>query len=112
MQAWRAAHRSWGTHRPRRPPISITSFHLARPRDWRTRGPRARRADECVSTSVPPTPIAQVAAAEKASGKSETITIKAEKGRLSDEEIDRMVQEAEEFSDADKKVKDLVLASG
>ena len=51
-----------------------------------------------------------MAAAEKASGKSETITIKAEKGRLSDEEIDRMVQEAEELKDQDKAYADKVAA--
>ena len=38
-------------------------------------------------------------------GKSEKITITNDKGRLSQEEIDRMVSEAEEFADADKKVK-------
>ena len=38
-------------------------------------------------------------------GKSERITITNDKGRLSQEEIDRMVQEAEEFADQDKKVK-------
>ena len=38
-------------------------------------------------------------------GKSEKITITNDKGRLSQEEIDRMVQEGEEFAEADKKVK-------
>merc|ERR1719213_457517 len=46
--------------------------------------------------------ILQVEASEKSSGKKETITIKAEKGRLSDEEIDRMVKEAEEFKEQDE----------
>lgn len=36
------------------------------------------------------------------SGKSESITIKNEKGRLSQEEIDRMVSEAEEFAAEDE----------
>src|SRR5258705_9472870 len=36
------------------------------------------------------------------SGKSESITIKNEKGRLSQEEIDRMVQEAEQFAAEDE----------
>lgn len=35
------------------------------------------------------------------SGKSESITIKNEKGRLSEEEIERMVREAEEFASED-----------
>merc|ERR1712146_393682 len=36
------------------------------------------------------------------------ITITAEKGRLSEEEIERMVQEAEEFAEEDKKMKDRI----
>merc|ERR1712238_334183 len=41
-------------------------------------------------------------------GKAEKITITAEKGRLSEEDIERMVQEAEEFADEDKKVKERI----
>ncbi|KAG6597739.1 Luminal-binding protein [Phytophthora cinnamomi] len=52
--------------------------------------------------------ILQVSAEDKGTGKAETITITAEKGRLSQEEIDRMVQEAAEFADEDKKVKDRI----
>merc|ERR1711991_395394 len=36
------------------------------------------------------------------------ITITAEKGRLSEEEIERMVEEAEQFGEEDKKVKDRI----
>ena len=43
-----------------------------------------------------------VKAADKGTGKSESITIKNEKGRLSDEEIERMVAEAEEFAAEDE----------
>ncbi|KAI4518920.1 heat shock protein 70 [Schizophyllum commune Tattone D] len=46
--------------------------------------------------------IMRVAAADKGTGKSESITIKNEKGRLSQEDIDRMVQEAEEFAAEDE----------
>lgn len=49
--------------------------------------------------------ILQVSAEDKGTGKSEKITITAEKGRLSEEEIERMVREAEEFAEEDKKVK-------
>lgn len=49
--------------------------------------------------------ILNVGAVDKGSGKSEKITITNDKGRLSQEEIDRMVAEAEEFAEADKKVK-------
>jgi len=52
--------------------------------------------------------IVSVAAEDKASGKSEQITITADKGRLSEEEIDRMVREAEEFADEDKSMKERV----
>merc|ERR1719395_161913 len=52
--------------------------------------------------------ILQVSAQDKGTGKEEKITITAEKGRLSDEEIERMVQEAEEFAEEDKKVKERI----
>jgi len=45
--------------------------------------------------------ILNVSACEKSSGKSEKITIKNERGRLSAEEIERMVQEAEKFKAED-----------
>merc|ERR1711967_60254 len=41
--------------------------------------------------------ILNVNAADKASGKSNKITITNEKGRLSQDEIDRMVKQAEEY---------------
>jgi heat shock protein 5 len=47
--------------------------------------------------------ILQVSAADKGTGKSEKITITADKGRLSQDEIERMVREAEEFAEEDKK---------
>jgi len=49
--------------------------------------------------------ILQVSAEDKGSGKSEKITITAEKGRLSEDDIERMVQEAEEFAEEDKRTK-------
>merc|ERR1712057_94054 len=52
--------------------------------------------------------ILQVSAEDKGTGKSEKITITAEKGRLSEEDIERMVKEAEEFAEEDKKVKDRI----
>merc|ERR1712093_358009 len=52
--------------------------------------------------------ILQVSAEDKGTGKSEKITITAEKGRLSEEEIERMVREAEEFAEEDAKVKERV----
>jgi heat shock protein 5 len=43
--------------------------------------------------------ILNVAAEDKGTGKKEKITITSDKGRLSQEEIERMVQEAEEFAE-------------
>jgi endoplasmic reticulum chaperone BiP len=52
--------------------------------------------------------ILSVSAEEKGSGQKESITIKNDKGRLSQEEIDRMVQEAEEFAEQDKEARSKV----
>jgi heat shock protein 5 len=52
--------------------------------------------------------ILTVTAQEKASGKVESVTITAEKGRLSDEEIQRMLKEAEEMAEQDKEAKERV----
>ena len=49
--------------------------------------------------------ILNVGAEDKGTGKREKITITNDKGRLSQDEIERMVSEAEEFADADKKVR-------
>ncbi|KAF9489101.1 heat shock protein 70 [Pleurotus eryngii] len=46
--------------------------------------------------------IMKVSAADKGTGKSESVTIKNEKGRLSQEEIDRMVADAEKFAAEDE----------
>lgn len=52
--------------------------------------------------------ILNVRAEDKGTGKAEKITITNDKGRLSQEDIERMVQEAEEFAEEDKKVKERV----
>jgi len=54
--------------------------------------------------------ILNVGAKEKATGKSESITIKNDKGRLSQEDIDRMVDDAEKYKDEDDKLKARVTA--
>jgi len=61
-----------------------------------------------VSFEVDANGILQVAAEDKGTGKSEKITITAEKGRLSEEDIERMVREAEEYAEEDKKVKERI----
>ena len=52
--------------------------------------------------------ILNVSAVEKSSGKKETITVTNDKGRLSDEEVKRMVEEAEKYKEEDNKAKDRV----
>jgi heat shock protein 5 len=52
--------------------------------------------------------ILSVSAEEKGTGKSESITITNEKGRLSKEEIDAMIRDAEKFADEDKQVKEKI----
>merc|ERR1712194_901953 len=52
--------------------------------------------------------IVNVAAEDKDSGKTEAITITADKGRLSEDEIERMVREAEEFAEEDKLQKETI----
>merc|ERR1712010_335428 len=75
-------------------------------------------------TSIPPAPrgvpqievtfeidangILNVGAEDKGTGKSEKITITNDKGRLSQEEIERMVEEAEQYADEDKKVRERI----
>ncbi|TVU45428.1 hypothetical protein EJB05_04915, partial [Eragrostis curvula] len=52
--------------------------------------------------------ILHVTAKDKAAGTSKSITITNDKGRLSQEEIDRMVREAEEFAEEDRRVRERV----
>ncbi|GMI62432.1 hypothetical protein ScalyP_jg3529 [Parmales sp. scaly parma] len=63
-----------------------------------------------VSFDVDANGILSVGASDKASGKTQTITITSEKGRLSEEEIERMVDEAEKMAEEDKLEKDKVEA--
>ncbi|KAH7690855.1 Heat shock protein 70 family protein, partial [Dioscorea alata] len=52
--------------------------------------------------------ILNVKAEDKGSGKSSMVTITNDKGRLSEEEIKKMVREAEEFAEEDKKMKEKI----
>lgn len=49
--------------------------------------------------------ILSISASDKGTGKTQTITITSEKGRLSEEEIERMVAEAEEYAEQDNQEK-------
>merc|ERR1712070_933832 len=52
--------------------------------------------------------ILNVGAEDKGTGKSEKITITNDKGRLTEEQIEKMIKDAEMFADEDKKVKERV----
>ncbi|KAF9973462.1 ATPase with role in protein import into the ER [Actinomortierella ambigua] len=52
--------------------------------------------------------ILRVSASDKGTGKTESITIKNDKGRLSEDEIERMIKEAEQFADEDAAIKERI----
>lgn len=54
--------------------------------------------------------ILKVTAGDKGTGKAESITITNDKGRLSQEEIDRMIAEAQEFAEEDKATSERIAA--
>ncbi|CAN4099460.1 unnamed protein product [Withania somnifera] len=89
-------------------------------KDWRLLGkfdltgiaPAPRGAPQIeVPFEVYPNGILNVKAEDKASGKSEKTRITNNKGRLSQEEIERMVKEAEEFTEEDKKKEKIEMAT-
>ena len=63
-----------------------------------------------VTFSLDANGILKVEAADKGTGKSESITITNEKGRLSKEDIDRMVEEAEKYAQQDQELKEKIEA--
>eukprot|EP00355_Strombidium_rassoulzadegani_P002669 CAMPEP_0168612366 /NCGR_PEP_ID=MMETSP0449_2-20121227/2879_1 /TAXON_ID=1082188 /ORGANISM="Strombidium rassoulzadegani, Strain ras09" /LENGTH=644 /DNA_ID=CAMNT_0008652927 /DNA_START=56 /DNA_END=1990 /DNA_ORIENTATION=+ len=52
--------------------------------------------------------ILTVSANDKGTGKKETITITNDKGRLTKEDIDRMIKESEKYADEDKAIKEKI----
>merc|ERR1712188_56998 len=61
-----------------------------------------------VSFEIDANGILNVGAEDKGTGKAEKIMITNDKGRLSEEDIERMIREAEEFADEDAKTKERV----
>ena len=52
--------------------------------------------------------IMTVSASDKGTGKKEVITITNEKGRLSKEEIERMIKDSEKYAEEDKAIKEKI----
>ncbi|KAL2914770.1 ATPase with role in protein import into the ER [Polyrhizophydium stewartii] len=63
-----------------------------------------------VSFEIDVNGILRVSAQDKGTGKSESITITNDKGRLSQEDIDRMIAEAEAMAEEDNRVKEQIEA--
>ena len=61
-----------------------------------------------VTFEVDQNSILSVSAVEKGSGKKNNIVIKNENGKLSDDDIKRMLREAEEFAEQDKLAKERI----
>jgi heat shock protein 5 len=61
-----------------------------------------------VTFEVDENSILKVSALEKATGKSEKIVITNDSGRLSKDEIEKMLREAEQFAEQDKKTKERI----
>lgn len=63
-----------------------------------------------VKFSVDVNGILEVSAEDKGTGRKETITISNDAGRLSQDEIERMILEAERFADEDKEARERIEA--
>nr|AAB18177.1 heat shock protein 70 [Botryllus schlosseri] len=63
-----------------------------------------------VAFNVDQNGIMNVSASDKSSGKSQNITISNDKGRLSKDEIERMVQEASKYKEADDRERERIQA--
>ena len=61
-----------------------------------------------VTFEVDPNGVLHVSAEEKGIGKSEKITITNDKGRLTEEQIQQMIKDAEDNAEADKKIKEKI----